>query len=680
MKKIIIHLVLLLVVPVSATLGQADRSVYPEPGPAPEIRLGEYERFELPNGLKVFIVENHKLPKVTFYLALDRDPVAEGEKAGLLDMVGEMMTSGTENRSKEELDEEIDYIGASLNASSATINASCLKKHQEKLLELMTDVLYHPAFPGEELEKIRKRAVSGLAANKRDPDYIAGVVSDALQYGKNHPYGEVETEKTIGNVTVEDVREYYRSYFKPNIAYLAIVGDIDPAEARSLADKYFGEWEKGEVPEATYRIPEPPAETQVALVDRPSGVQSVLKVVYPLDLPYASPDYISTRVLNHILGGGSSSRLFMNLREDKGYTYGAYSSLDADEVVGSFSAGASVRTEVTDSAVHELLYEMEHILEKTVTQEELEDAVNNLSGSFARSLEDPATIARFAINTERYGLPDDFYPDYLKNLSEVTVGRLNEIAPKYIKPGNAWLVVVGNTAEFGDKMKRFGKVGYYTDTGDPEEEIEMEDTSMTAEKVLENYIRVIGGKEKLKSVRTMKMVSESEMQGQKITMEMLVDKENRRALQLVKMGGQELSHILITSDKAVVTAQGQERTMTDEQFARYKPVLYIFPELYYNELGYTAELDGVKNVEGEKAYKLVITGEDGTKTTDYYSVDSGLKLKTENPVTGDIVFKEYAEQNGIKYSSGFTISNPNMPVPMPTEVKEFSLNVDVQIE
>jgi len=466
MKSISIYITLLFLT-LNGVLAQVDRSLYPEPAPAPVINIGDAETFVLPNGLKIFVVENHKLPRVTFSLKLDRDPILEGNKAGYTSLVGPLMMGGTTSMNKDQLDEAIDQIGASINVSSTSAIASSLTKHQETLLNLFTDVLFNPSFPQEELDKLKKQTISVLASEKDDPSSIGMVVSNAVLYGKDHPYGENATEATVNAIEVEDIANYYKSYFRPNIAYMAIVGDITKNEAEILMKKYFGGWEKATVPSHEWRKATVPAENQVILVDRPASVQSVINITYPVELQYNSPDRISATLLTYILGGGSSSRLFMNLRENKGYTYGAYSSISPDRIIGNFEADASVRTEVTDSAAYQFFYELRNITQKTITDEEVAAAKAYLTGSFGRSLENPATIANFALNTEIYDLPKDYYKNYLKNLNAVTIDELNTIVPKYIKPTNAYLIIVGNTAAFKDSIGQFGEVKNYTIEGDP---------------------------------------------------------------------------------------------------------------------------------------------------------------------------------------------------------------------
>ena len=236
MKKLAISFVMLLFVSFGL-MAQVDRSKFPAAGPAPEIKIKDAETFTLANGLKVFVVNNNKLPRVAFTLVLERDPILEKDKAGMSSFVGEMMMGGTKNRTKDQLDQEIDFIGASLGASSTSMFASSLKKHQGKILELMADVLYNPSFPEEELDKLKKQALTGLAQSKDNPNAISGRLSRAVLYGPNHPYGESQSEETINNITVEDVKKYYQTYFKPNIAYLAIVGDMSKEEAEKVVNQ-----------------------------------------------------------------------------------------------------------------------------------------------------------------------------------------------------------------------------------------------------------------------------------------------------------------------------------------------------------------------------------------------------------------------------------------------------------
>ncbi len=376
-----------------------DRSIKPKAAPAPEIKLGTPESFTLPNGLKVFVVEKHTLPEVSFSLSLDIDPILEGDMTGYISAAGQLLGRGTKNRTKQQLNEEIDFIGATLSTYSTGIYASSLKKHEDKLLTLMSDVLMNAEFKQEELDKIKKQTKSSLESSKDDPDAIAANVRSVLLYSNKHPYGEVTTEKSVDNITLEKCNEYYHTYFKPNVAYLAIVGDITLAEAKPLVEKYFGSWKKAEVPTHKYRTPFPSKTTQVDFVHKEGATQSVINITYPVNLKHNSPDVVKARIMNAILGGSATARLFMDLREGHGFTYGAYSRLSADELVGSFNASAKVRNEVTDSSIIQFLFELNKMVKENVTEEELQNVKNYMTGTFAYSLQDPKTIARFAINT-----------------------------------------------------------------------------------------------------------------------------------------------------------------------------------------------------------------------------------------------------------------------------------------
>lgn len=237
MKKLVIYIIVLAFS--GSAFAQVDRSKLPEPAPAKSIQIGDYESFTLKNGMQVFVVENHKLPRVTLSLVFDHEPVMEEDNAGYIGMVGTMLRRGTTTRTKEQIDEEIDFIGGSLGAGPTSVYASSLSKHQDKLLDLMADIMFNPTFPEEELDKIKTQTISGLAANKEDANSISSNVTTALVYGKNHPYGTLTTEETVGNIKIDDIKNYYQSYFKPNIAYLAIVGDINKKEAQKLVKKYF---------------------------------------------------------------------------------------------------------------------------------------------------------------------------------------------------------------------------------------------------------------------------------------------------------------------------------------------------------------------------------------------------------------------------------------------------------
>ncbi|MDQ3017778.1 MAG: insulinase family protein, partial [Bacteroidota bacterium] len=501
------------------------RAMPPKAGPARPIEIGKSNQFTLANGLKVIVIENHKLPQISYQLTIDRDPVQEKEKAGVSSITGELLGTGAAGKSKAEIDEAVDYIGANLSTSSRGGFASSLTKHTDKILTLFSQVILKPTFPEAEFEKIKTQTISGLQANKDDPNAISQNVSNALIYGTGHPYGEITNEITVANVSLDDAKEFYKNYYKPGNAYLVIVGDITPEVAKAKAEKYFGSWANGMTPKYVYGFPKTADNTAVAFVDKPGAVQSVINITYPISIRPGDPDEIAARVMNTVLGSGFSGRLFKNLREDKAYTYGAYSTFDSDKLVGYFSASASVRNEVTDSAIVQFLYELNRLKNEPVTQTELDLAKSYIAGAFARSLESPQTVANFALNTNMYGLPADYYETYLQRLQAITIDDVTRVAKKFITPSRARIVVVGNKDEVFPRIASFdkedGKVQLYDIYANPKKDESATPVDITAQQLIDKYLTAIGGREKLNAVKTIDQTYSLELMGMAITAHMV---------------------------------------------------------------------------------------------------------------------------------------------------------------
>lgn len=449
------------------SMAQVNRAIAPKPGPAPEINIGTPVSFTTANGIRVFVVSNHSVPKVTASLILKLDPVQEGNKAGYISMAGEMMRRGTTTQSKAELDEEIDFLGGTVETSSGGASAAGLTDNFDKIFSIFSDIILKPAFADSELVKVKKQTLSSLQAAKEDPDAISSNVTGVVNYGKTFPYGEVETDSTVNNITTNDLENYYADYWKPNVAYMAFVGDITEAHVRELVTKYLSDWKEGEVPAHSYHIPQKPEKTILTVVDRPSAVQTNINITAPIVLKPGDMDNFPVSVMNQILGGGMSGRLFQDLREKYGYTYGAYSSVSNDPVVGNFSASGDVRTAVTDSSLMRFIYELNLIRDEKVDEKILDSAKNQLSGNFALSLERPSRIAQFALNIARFNMPADYYKNYLKSIAAVTPDDIERVAQKYITPEQANIVLVGNSKEFAGRLSQFGEVQYTDVYGNP---------------------------------------------------------------------------------------------------------------------------------------------------------------------------------------------------------------------
>ncbi len=673
MKKIFSIISVALIFSTAAYAQKLDRSKRPGPGAAPEIKIGKTESFTLENGLKVFVVENHKLPKVAFSLSLDVDPVMEGDMVGYTAAMGELLSTGTKNRTKDELNKEIDFIGADLNTYSSGIYAASLKKHQEKLLDIMSDVLMNADFKQEELDKIKKQVLSGLQTSKDNPDAIAGNVKSVLLYGKNHPYGEITTEETVEAYTLDKCKEYYHTYFKPNVAYLAVVGDITVKEAKPLIEKYFAKWQKAEVPVNKYKTPMAPEKTKVAFVHKEGATQSLINITYPINLKQNSPDVIKAKVMNSILGGGSTARLFMNLREGHGYTYGAYSSISPDELVGSFNASAKVRNEVTDSAVTEFMNELKRMVAEKVTQEELDGVKNYMTGTFAYTLQDPQTIARFAISTEKYKLPADYYANYLKNLNAVTIEDIKAMAEKYIKPENAHILIVGDK-EQAEKVAKFSadnKVDFYDYYGnDFVESLKPAPDGVTAKTVMDKAVEAKYGMpkgngldKKLKKIKDISVKMNASIQGQTISVSRYQKAPNKFAM-IMSMGTMVIQKQTYNGTEAKVSGMQGNKTLEGDELEDMKASAEMFGDTK-DDTKNTYNLLGIDNLDGVEAYKIEKTTPSGSKETEWYSVATGLPVKTmqvkDSPEMGGSIvitslFEDYKEVNGMKFAHKITQS------------------------
>lgn len=666
------------------------RSKAPGAAPARPIDLGKYNAFDLANGLKVIVVENHKLPRVSYQISLSNDALVEGEQAGYVQFAGDLLTKGTKNRTKAKLDEEIDFIGATLNSTSGGMFATSLKKHSGKLLELMSDVLYNPVFPKAEFDKMKSQTISALTAAKADPNAIASNVLNIINYGKNHPYGEVQTEKTTNAITLESCKAYYDTYFRPNNAYLIIVGDIDPAAAKLQAEKYFASWKKAEIPQKSYVVPTAPKQAAVAFANKDGAVQSVINVTYPVDLKIGSADELAVNVMNNILGGGIfSGRLMQNLREKKAYTYGARSSMSSDKLVGNFKAFASVRNAVTDSSVQEFLYEMNRIRTEAVTANDLQLAKNSMAGSFARSLESPQTMANFALNTFKYNLPKDYYNTYLSRLEKISIADVQRVAQKYITPQNANILVVGNKDEVAAKLLRFdgdGKIDYYDAYG---EVLNYDNIAIpagvTGLTIIEDYIDAIGGKEKLMAIKS-KITNATLSLGGQNAFVTTKQKSPDKFLFSMGMQGMVMSEQKYNGQKASTMQMGQAKVSLpgEPEFEEIKDQLPLFDQLEYFKPGYKLEVKGSEEVEGSRCYKVAVTNPFGKLRMQYYDIKTSiLKRESQNEGEGENAktitsdFKDYKDVSGIMMPHEVVITG-QAPFPLAMKITSYEFNTTIE--
>ena len=651
-----------------------DRSIVPQPGPAPKIQIGKATVNKLDNGMKVIVVENHKLPNVTYSLSLNLTPIAEGNKAGYISIAGDLLSAGTETKTKAQIDESIDFIGGSLSTSASSVSGSCLSKHSETLLGLMQDVLLHPSFPIDELEKTRKQMISGLTSEKTDPNAVSDKIGNVVRYGVRHPYGEFMTESTLSNITREDLMGYYQTYFSPSVATLVIVGDVTPEQAFAQANKYFGAWTGNAVPVRKYPAPAELKANQVAFVAMPGAVQSVIDVTYAVSLNITSSDYLAATVLNNILGGsGFQTRLMQNLREDKAYTYGAYSSMSPDDVIGNFSAGASVRNDVSDSAIVQLLFEMDRLCTEAVSAETLKSAKSIMSGAFARRLENAGTVAQFAYNISKYNLPADYYETYLERLNAITAEDVQAAAKKYLKANNCYISVVGNK-DILDKLKPFSKNGevmQFNTDGSVSKGIIPPAAGVTAATVVEAYYAANGGKDKFKKVKSLKQEGKISVPGATLNIEILTF-ENKMLRQEVSMGPINASTQIFDGTKLVAKSMGKDQPTEEKDILKAKMDADFFLRDHMADFGYSLNLAGSVMRNEKEVYMLETLNEKKKVVkTEYFDKASGQLVSSydivegpEGSVTSETNIKDFMTVDGMTFPKTIQLSSGGQNVEM----------------
>lgn len=654
MRKYIYTLfIALLTISLSAQV-TIDRSKAPTPGPARTPEIGSYESFELKNGLKVFVVEDHKLPRITMSLILDRDPIVEGAKAGYVSIAGDLIGAGTANRTKSTLDEEVDFMGANFGTGSNSIRVGGLSKYTDQLIDILSDVLLNPSFPEEEFDKLKSQMISGMKANADDPDAISGNLRGAALYGLEHPYGEVMTEATVEAISIDDCKAYFDTYFRPNIAYMVVIGDITVADAKKKLNKALKKWKAAEVPAHDYVKTPRSASPRIVMVDKPSAVQSVIWLGNVIDLPQGHPDIEPLRVANQILGGGMSGRLFTNLREDKAFTYGAYSNFGVDELNATFGASAKVRNEVTDSAITEFLYEIDRMKNESVTEEDLVAAKASLSGSFGRSLESPASAANFALNIARYNLPSDYYNNYLSRLEAVTAEDVMRVANTYMN-GPLTITVVGKAQDVAGKLSAFGEVEYFDAEGNATEAptFLFMPEGITKETVLNNYFEAIGGAEAFQNITSFEQEMSLEAPGMPGAVGMKTVK-NIPDYYLSEQSMQGMTLMKVEYKDGAATRSGMRGNAElegEELASTAKEAKYVISQLEWLENPEAITFDGQTLVNGKDVYQFT-EGEQ----THYFDVATGLlymSVETAEGPEGDItvttVFKEWQEVGGLTF-------------------------------
>jgi zinc protease len=467
-------LALLAVQSIATAQGTIDRSKPPELGPPPRVSLPPINTRQLPNGLKLIIVEQHELPLADFVLLVGSGSTSDpAGKPGIANLTSAMLREGTTTRKSLEIADQIAFLGISLSPSSSwesnTLSLHTPTAQLDSALALFADVALHPSFPANEFERIRKNRLTELLQLRDQGPAIANIAFPAIVYGKAHPYGApaIGTETSVASLTPADLQSYYQTNFRPNNATLIIVGDVNPAQIEQKISSLFGGWQRGEVPQLNYGEPPKSTTTTIYLIDKPGAAQSSFRIG-AVGVPRSTKDYFALTVMNTILGGSFSSRLMQNLRETRGYTYGASSRFDMRRAAGPFVASAEIVAAKSDSALLEFMKEL-NAIRQSVPASELSRAKRYLQLQQPGNFETTQEIAFQILPVALYGLPLDYYNNYVQNIEAITEADVARVAQQYINPGSLAVVIVGDrkNIEQGLKATNVGAVVIRDMSGQP---------------------------------------------------------------------------------------------------------------------------------------------------------------------------------------------------------------------
>jgi len=491
MKKLInksFTAVAIMVVALSVAMAQPQRSGVPPQqgqsikgadikGRAPvnkellKVTLPKAQEATLPNGLRVILLESHRVPTFSMQMVVMSGGLSDpADYHGLASFTAGLLREGTATRKSKDIAEQTDTIGATLVAGSGlssfttNVTTSGLVENLDQALELFADVILNPKFPQEEVDKYKTRQLQQLQFQRSIPQFLAAERFQRAIYG-DHPAGMVAPPTdSIKKIASADLAAFHDKYYRPNNAMLAIVGDVTLKEIMPKLQRAFGAWQKGDVPATTIPSVGQPGAMQIQLINRPGSVQTVLQLG-SLGIERTNPDYFAVAVMNQVLGGGPAGRLFLNLREDKGYTYGAYSNFGGSKYRGTVQASSEVRTDVTDGAMKEFMYELNRMRDEKVSALELENAKRAMVGSFALSLEQPQALLGNIVQQKLYDMPADYWDTYPQKVMAITADDVQRVAQKYIDMGHLQVIAVGDANKTRSILAKYGTVQEYDADG-----------------------------------------------------------------------------------------------------------------------------------------------------------------------------------------------------------------------
>jgi zinc protease len=432
----------------------------PRPLAARPVNFPPYQMQTMPNGLRIIAVAHHENPIVSLRLLVGAGASVDPKgKTGLAHLAASLLDQGTTGATASQLNDEIDFLGGGMSAGAGTdlsyINMLVMKDSFERGLQMLSDMARRPAFAQEELERQRQQLLSSLKVSFEDPSFLANSVFDRLVYGF-HPYGlpQSGTPETLASITRADLVSFHQKYFWPNNAILAVVGDIEPAEAFASVRRVFADWQRKDIGTTTFAEP-PQATRRIVIVNKPDAVQTEVRVGN-IGIPRNHPDYMAVNLAIRILGGEGSNRLHQVLRTARGLTYGAQANFDTFKEGGDFEAETNTRTAATGEVLRLIVDEFWRLQRDRVSERELADAKAYLTGSFPLTIETPNAIAMQILNVLFYGLPIEQLQTFRERVNAVTVDDIQRVARNYLRPDRLSVVLVGNAAQFTNQLQGIG--------------------------------------------------------------------------------------------------------------------------------------------------------------------------------------------------------------------------------
>lgn len=688
---------LLLIISSNWINAQIDRNI-PEPGPAPEIKFKTPFTKKLNNNLTLMIVVDNKLPTASATLIIDNPPILSRDKSGIKSLLSSSLGKGNKFQSKDEFIEEKDFMGSFISYNSSGGSLSSLSRYFDRTLTMFAQGALYPKFTDEEFDKEKTKLIEGLKVNEKNASSIARRVENIIAYGVNHPRSEYTTQESVSEIQLDDISNYYETYFRPNNAYLVIIGDVDIDKTIKISEELFSNWEKSKNLEnlfgkdSTNSFEEPDVADKITIhvVDVPNSANVEVTFQNIIQRSLKGQNYFSGNIANRVLGARPESRLESVIREDKGYAYYARSILPSNSNTKTkFQARTTVREEVVDSAVVEIYNQLKKMSNNPITDEELENAKSGYFGSFAMSMENPVTIANQALNIKTENLPEDFYNTFLENINNVSKEDVINSSKEFILADNSQIIITGKVGNILNSIENiyiqdvkipvFYHDEYGSITDRPDYSV---NSNITVESIISKYIDLIGGKDNLEKVESIQLRGSAnlDMQGQSFMLEFYSLKNNQnQSLSTVSAGGMEVQKTVFNKYQGYNIVNGQKISLSDNELDEAATNSELFRELNYDYS--KIELIGTSIINDQQVYEIKIA----ENKTEFYSIESGLKVKEINSqeVDGNLIVVEtniidYQEVEGVLIPSEINQITPSLPIPGGITIKFSTIELNVE--